>query len=40
VTGNDIGLALYDRRLAGDLSGIEDNRENRRVLRSSPEGAP
>ncbi len=32
VTGNDLGLVLYDRKLAGDLSGVIGNREDLRLL--------
>ncbi len=40
VTGNDLGLVLYERSLAGDLSGISGNREDLRLLNLEREARP
>ena len=40
VTGNDLGLVLYDRRLAGNLSGVSGNREDLRLLTPDREQSP
>lgn len=36
VSGNDLGLVLHDRALAGDLSQVQGNREDLRILRPLP----
>lgn len=39
VSGNDLGLVLHDRSLAGDLSQTQGNREDLRILPATPAAA-